>query len=78
MIKRGDLNKAEGKREDAVLDYLRAALLFDEALEIHPEALFKGAQLLDELRDSRADGLRKRLVAKYPASAYARRLNGQM
>lgn len=78
MIKRGDVNKAEGKREDAVLDYLRAALMFDEAQDLQPEALFKGAQLLDELRDPRAEELRKRLVSKYPSSAYARRLGGQM
>ena len=78
MIKRGDVSKAEGKREDAVLDYLRAALTSDEAQEIHPEALYKAALVLDELRDPRADELRKRVVSKYPASAYARRLSGQM
>jgi len=79
MIKRGDLFKAEGKREDAVLDYLRVVLLFEEAREAHPEALFKAAQLLDELHDTpRADDLRKKLVSMYPDSPYSKKLGGQM
>lgn len=78
MVRRGDLSKGEGKREDAVLDYLRAVLLFDEAREIHPEALFKAAQVLDEMRDPRGDELRKKLMSLYPDSAYARKLGGRM
>jgi outer membrane protein assembly factor BamD (BamD/ComL family) len=75
-VYRGDLNKAEGKREDAVLDYLRAVLLYEEALSVHPEALYKAAQLLDEMRDGRADELRKKLMSLYPNSSYARKLGG--
>lgn len=78
VVKRGDLFKAEGKREDAVLDYLRAVVLYEEARAMHPEALFKAAQLLDEMRDPRADELRKKLVSLYPDSAYAKKLGGQM
>lgn len=76
IVHRGDLNKAEGKREDAVLDYLRAVLLYEEASSVHPEALFKAAQMLDEMRDPRADELRKKLMSLYPNSSYARKLGG--
>jgi hypothetical protein len=78
MIKRGDLFKAEGKREDAVLDYMRVVLVFEEAREAHPEALFKASQLLNEMRDPRGDELMKKLMSLYPDSPYARRLGGQM
>lgn len=73
MVKRGDVFKSEGKREDAVLDYMRAVLLFEEEHAVHPEALFKAAQVLDEMRDPRADAVRKQLMMKYPDSAYARK-----
>lgn len=78
MIKRGDVNKAEGKREDAVLDYMRVVLVYDEVREAHPEALFKAIQLLEEMRDPKADELKKKLVSLYPDSPYGRRLGGQM
>lgn len=77
-IKRGDVYKSEGARDDAILDYLRVALMFGEAPEAHPEALYKAAQLLDEARDPRADDLRKKLVSMYPDSVYAKKLGGQM
>ena len=76
MIKRGDLFKAEGKREDAVLDYMRVVLVYDEARSAHPEALFKAAQVLDEMRDPRADEIRRKLTTMYPDSAYARKAGG--
>ena len=78
MVRRGDLFKAEGKREDALLDYLRAVMLYEDARENHAEALFKAAQVLDEMRDPRADDLRKRLMSQYPDSVYAKKLGGQM
>ena len=76
IVYRGDLNKAEGKREDAVLDYLRAVLMYEGATTVHPEALYKAAVLLDEMRDPRADELRKKLMSKYPDSPYARKMGG--
>jgi len=79
MIKRGDINKSEGKRDDAVLDYMRVVILYDEVREAQPEALFKAAQLLGEMRDTaRADELKKKLMSLYPASVYARKLGGGM
>ena len=78
MIKRGDVFRAEGKREDAVLDYMRAVIVYESEREVHPEALFKAAQLLDEMRDPRADELKRKLVSMYPDSPYARKLGGQL
>lgn len=76
LVKRGDMNKADGKRDDAALDYLRSILMFDDVPASQPEALFKAAQLFDETRDSRAEELRKRLRANFPDSSYARMLGG--
>lgn len=76
LVKRGDMSKADGKRDDAALDYLRSILMYDDVLAVQPEALFKAAQLFEEMRDPRAEDLRKRLRAKYPDSPYARKLGG--
>ncbi len=76
LVKRGDMNKADGKRDDAALDYFRSILMFDDARASQPEALFKAAQLFDEMRDPRAEILKKRLRANFPDSPYARKLGG--
>jgi predicted negative regulator of RcsB-dependent stress response len=78
MLMRGDTNRAGGQKEDALYDYLRVVILFEAIEAIQPEALFKAAEILDELRDPRADQMRKRLVEKYGASEYARKLTGRM
>jgi len=76
LVRRGDMNKADGKRDDAVLDYLRSILMYEDVAASQPEALFKAAQLFDEMRESRAEELKKRLRANYPDSPYARKLGG--
>ncbi|MEI6563229.1 MAG: hypothetical protein WCO42_02850 [bacterium] len=76
LIRRGEMNKEDGKREDAVLDFLRVILVYDDILQVQPEALYKGAKLLDEMRDPRADELKKRLTSRYSDSPYARKLGG--
>ena len=78
MTKRGDVFRAEGKREDAILDYMRVVLMFEEARSAQAEALFKAAQVLDEMRDPRAEELKKKLVSLYPDSVYAKKLGGAM
>lgn len=76
MTRRGDLARAEGRREDAFLDYMRVVLVYSPAKELHPEALSKAAQVLDATNDRRADELRKRLAREFPDSPYARRSGG--
>jgi hypothetical protein len=76
LVKRGDMNKADGKRDDAALDYLRSILLYEDAVASQPEALFKAAQLFEEMRDPRAEDLKKRLRANYPDSPFTRKLGG--
>jgi len=76
LVKRGDINKADGKREDAMLDYFRSILMYEDVEASKPEALFKAAQLLDEMREPRAEDLKKRLRANYPESPYVRKLGG--
>jgi predicted negative regulator of RcsB-dependent stress response len=76
LIKRGDMSKADGKRDDAALDYLRSILMYADVVAAQPEALSKAAQLFDDMRDPRAEDLKKRLRANYPDSPYARKLGG--
>jgi hypothetical protein len=78
MLMRGSMNREAGQKEAAVLDYLRVVILFEDIKAIQPEALFKAAEVLDEMRDPRADELKKKLVQEYKGSEYAAKLSGKI
>ena len=78
MIMRGNVNRESGQKEVALLDYLRVVILFENIREIQPEALFKAAEILDELRDPRAEEMKKKLVQEYKDSEYAAKLSGKI
>ncbi len=73
QLMRGNVHSAEGNTMDALFDYLRTHILFEQVQEVQPEALFRAAERLDDLRDPRAEELRKRLRDLYPRSEYAQR-----
>jgi hypothetical protein len=75
---RGNMNRESGQKEVALLDYLRVVILFENIREVQPEALYKAAEILEELRDPRADELRKKLVQEYKDSDYAAKLSGKI
>lgn len=70
-IARADMAKTEGNKQDALLDYLRVVILYEQVKTIQPEALYKTAQCLEELRDPRAEDWRKKLMADYPQDPWA-------
>ena len=76
LLARGDMLLAQGQKQDALYDYLRVRVLYQNVAELQPEALFKAAQMLEELRDPRAADLRKTLVTEYRDSEYAKRVGG--
>lgn len=78
MLMRGNMNREAGQKELAVLDYLRVVILFENVRSLQAEALFRAAEILEELRDPRADELKKRLVQEYKDSEYAARLSGKI
>ncbi len=78
MMMRGNMSRDGGQKEAALLDYLRVVILFDNIKEVQPEALFKAAEILEDLRDPRADELRKKLVQEYKDSEYAAKLSGKI
>ena len=62
---RGDLLRAAGRKEDALADYLRIVLFFENAAVLRAEALAKASELYDELGDAaRANELRQKLNKK--------------
>ena len=77
QLARGDLNRAEGKKEDALLDYWRVVVLYEQVKELQPEAMLKSAEILDELRDGRAQIMRNKLREKYPNSKEAKQSTGK-
>ncbi len=78
QVMRGNMNRQAGQKETALLDYLRVVILFENVKAVQPEALFKAAELLEELRDARAEQLRKKLVQEYKDSEWAARLGGKI
>jgi tetratricopeptide (TPR) repeat protein len=76
QLMRGDMYAAQGQKNEALLDYLRTVILYEKVVELQPEALYKSAVLLDELRDPRAAELKKKLAQDYGASPYAKKMTG--
>ena len=77
QMMRGNMNRQAGQKEAAFLDYMRVVNLFKDVKALPPEALFKAAELLEEMRDPRADQLRKRLAVEYKDSEWAAKLGGR-
>ena len=74
-IARGDMFKKQGgKTFEALMDYLKTAILFQKVDEVQAEALYKTAQCLEEMRDPRADSFKKKLSDDYPGSTWAAKL----
>lgn len=71
QIVRGDMKLAAGQTEEALLDYLRTALLFTEQKDVQPEAVYKTAIALKKLNDPRAAEYFQRVVKEFPDSEFA-------
>ena len=75
QVARGDMFKKQGgKTFEALMDYLKTAILFQKVDEVQAEALYKTAQCLEEMRDPRADSFKKKLSDDYPGSTWAAKL----
>lgn len=77
QVMRGNLARQAGQKEAALLDYLRVVILFENVKAVQPEALFRAAELLEELRDARAETFRRTLMKEYRDSEWAGRLSGK-
>jgi TolA-binding protein len=76
QLLRGDMYAAQGQKTEALYDYLRTRILYEKVADLQPEALYKAALLLEELRDPRAADLKKTLTQDYGSSPYAKKLAG--
>lgn len=76
LVKRGDLYMAKGDTKTALRDgYLRVILMFQDVKAIQPEALYKAIKAHKAIgQHSYAEKWRKRLLAGYPTSEYAKKL----
>lgn len=78
VLMRGNMNREAGQKEAALLDYLRVIVVCGDVKEVQPEALYKAADVMEEIRDPRKDGLRKKLIQEYGNSEYAAKLKGKL
>ena len=77
---RGDIQLAQNNLEDAVMDYLRTAILFEDVKdpEIQGEACVKAAQILEQMRDtSRAKDLYRKAATDWKGSSWAQKAQGK-
>ena len=77
QIVRGDMKAASGQYEEALLDYLRTALLFTEQSGVLPEANYKTALALKRLNDPRAMEYFQRVMTEFPDSEFAEMAKGE-
>jgi len=71
QIVRGDMKAAAGQYEEALLDYLRTAILFKEQADVLPEATYKTAVALKKLNDPRAAEYFQKVIKEFPDSEFA-------
>lgn len=76
LVKRGDVYMAKGETKKALRDgYLRTILMFQDVKDIQPEALYKAIKAHQAINQHPyAEKWRKRLLAGYPTSTYAKKL----
>ncbi len=80
QIMRGDIQLAQNNLEQAAMDYLRTAILFQDVTDplIQGEAHFKAASALEQMREARAKDLYRKVVEQYGSSPYAAQAKGKM
>lgn len=65
QVMRGNLRRAAGRKEEALQDYLRTILFFENAGAVRTEALTKAAEVYEELGDAtKANEMRQKLSLK--------------
>ena len=78
QVLRANQRLAAGRTEDALDDYLRTILFFENAGAVRAEALSKAAAILDKLNDSHGNELRQKLIQQYPDSDLAKKAVGKV
>ncbi len=71
QVVRGDMKLKSGQVEEALLDYLRTAILFKAQTAVLPEATYKTAIALKNLNDPRAAQYFQKVIDEFPDSEYA-------
>ncbi len=76
LIKRGDVYMSKGETKKALRDgYLRTILMYQDVKGVQPEALYKAIKAHQAIgQHPYAEKWRKRLLAGYPSSEYAKKL----
>ncbi|MFO1489655.1 MAG: tetratricopeptide repeat protein [Kiritimatiellia bacterium] len=78
QLLRGDIRASENKHKEAILDYLRTAVLYEAQTDVQPEALFKTAATFEILKDSaRAKAFYQKVGTEYPNSPQGQQAKGK-
>lgn len=77
QVVRGDMKSASGQYEEALLDYLRTAILFREQTAVLPEATYKTAVALKKMKNPRAAEYFQKVMKEFPDSEFAEIAKGE-
>jgi len=77
QVVRGDMKMKGGQVEEALLDYLRTAILFRAQTAVLPEATYKTAVALKNLNDPRAAEYFQKVIDEFPKSEFAELAKGE-
>ena len=79
QVKRADIARQNGNNIDALVNgYLRTVILYREVKEVQPEALYKAMLAFKEMgHNSRAQKMKKKLLAEYPQSRYSHKAKAE-
>ena len=73
QVRRGDIRRAAGRKDDALEDYVRTILFFEAFAPVRAEALFKAAEILEEKGETaKARELLQTLIQQYPNNERAK------
>ena len=78
QVVRGDMKAAGGQYEEALLDYLRTAILFKAQKDVLPEATYKTAVALKKLNDPRAAEYFQKVMDEFPKSEFVEMAREQL
>lgn len=75
-VKMGDIEMKAGRFREALIEgYLRTIVLFGGVKDVQPEAMYKAVKCFQQLgQASRAEKMRKKLLADFPEDSYSKKL----
>lgn len=78
QLMRGNIEMSKNNYKDAAKDYLRTVYFFKDLNSVMPEATYKLAVALDNMRDKRAEKWYRSVANDYPGTEFAKKAKSEL